>query len=148
LITFENTKFAGRFDEYLEKIWDILARYLEKKYTITISPETWDEVLGGRRSSGVSEESEKELSRILKTLEANRFGSSQADNQELDDLLNGFTIYRVYKKYKLILRNRIEPGEPGVMEWWSDGTPVLQYSIIPTLHSVIREIIQVINTQH
>ena len=80
-------KLRGEIDKYLEKIWDILAYYLEKKYTITISPETWDEVLGGRRSSGISEESEKELSRILKTLEANRFGSSQADNQELDDLL-------------------------------------------------------------
>ncbi len=80
-------KLRGEIDKYLEKIWDILADYLEKKYTITISPDTWDEVLGGRRSSGLSEESEKELSRILKTLEESRFGSSQADNQELDDIL-------------------------------------------------------------
>jgi len=80
-------KVRGEIDKYLEKIWNILADYLEKKFTITISPDTWNEVLGGRRSSGISEESEKELSRILKTLEENRFGSSQADNQELDDIL-------------------------------------------------------------
>jgi hypothetical protein len=80
-------KLRGDVDKYLEKIWDILADYLEKKYTITISPETWNEVLGGKRSSGLSEEAEMELSRILKTLEESRFGSSQADNQELDDLL-------------------------------------------------------------
>jgi BatD DUF11 like domain len=80
-------KVRGEIDEYLEKIWDILARYLEKKYTITISPDTWNEVLGGKRASGISEESELELSRILKSLEESRFGSYQADSQELDDLL-------------------------------------------------------------
>ncbi len=80
-------KVRGEIEEYLEKIWDILARYLEKKYTITISPDTWNEVLGGKRASGISEESELELSRILKTLEESRFGSYQADSQELDDLL-------------------------------------------------------------
>lgn len=80
-------KLRGEIDKYLDKIWDILADYLEKKYTITISPETWNEVVGGKRSSGLSQESEIELSRILKTLEESRFGSYQADNHELDDLL-------------------------------------------------------------
>jgi len=80
-------KVRGEIDEYLEKIWEILARYLEQKYTITISPDTRNEVLGGKRASGISEESELELSRILKTLEESRFGSYQADSQELDDLL-------------------------------------------------------------
>lgn len=80
-------KIRGEIDKYLEKIWDILSYYLEKKYTITISQETWKEVLGGERSSALPEGSEMELSRILKTLEESRFGSSQSDNQELNELL-------------------------------------------------------------
>ena len=80
-------RVRGEIEKYLEKIWDILADYLEKKYTITISPDTWNEVLGGKRYSDLSEESEVELSRILKALEESRFGSYQIDGQELDGLL-------------------------------------------------------------
>ena len=106
-------KIKGDIDKYLEKTWDILADYLEKKYTITISPETWDEVLGGRRSSGLSEESEMELSRILKTLEENRFGSSQADNQELDDILK--RVYGFIESQK-VQANTTEQRKRGVVE--------------------------------
>lgn len=80
-------KIRGEIGKYLEKIWDILADFLEKKYTITISPETWNKVIGGTQSSDLSEEAERELSGILKTLEESRFGSYQPDNQELDTLL-------------------------------------------------------------
>lgn len=80
-------KVKGETGKYLEKIWDILADYLEKKYTLAISPDTWTEVLGGRRASELSEESKLELSRILKSLEESRFGSYQPDNQELDAIL-------------------------------------------------------------
>jgi len=106
-------KVRGDIDEYLEKIWDILARFLEKKYTITISPDTWNEVIGGRRASGISEESERELSRILKTLEESRFGSYQADSQELDDLLK--RVYSFIESQK-VQTNTTEPGERGVSE--------------------------------
>ena len=106
-------KVRGEIEEYLEKIWDILARYLEKKYTITISPDTWNEVLGGKRASGISEESELELSRILKTLEESRFGSYQADSQELDDLLK--RVYGFIESQK-VQANTMEPSKRGVME--------------------------------
>jgi len=80
-------KVQGNIDGYLEGIWKILADYLEKKYTITISPESFREVLEGERASALSEEAAAELARILKVLEESRFGSYRAENRGPDDIL-------------------------------------------------------------
>ncbi len=96
-------KIRGDIEGYLERIWKILADYLEKKYTITISPDTWNEVLGGARSPELSGESGAELARILKMLEESRFGSRQAESRELDDILK--RVYTFIESQKVEARN-------------------------------------------
>lgn len=80
-------KVQGDIEKYLEKIWTVLADYLEKKYTITISPESSRELLGGARASALPGEAGEELARILKELEECRFGSSRLESRELDTIL-------------------------------------------------------------
>ncbi|MFH1039249.1 MAG: hypothetical protein V1789_11345 [PVC group bacterium] len=80
-------KAEGDIDGYLERIWEVLADYLEKKYAVTLSPDARDAVPGGPGAPGLSGEAGAELARILKLLEESRFGSARAENRELDGIL-------------------------------------------------------------